>query len=72
MTMTIPFTSRELWWHLQHNVIGLTPKTIDKIVEQCNLVNMGELSLDDEIAPGSNTTVAEMLEDLKIEFNDTI
>lgn len=70
MTLIIPYTSRELWWHLQNNVTGLQPKTIDKIVEQCNLVNMGDLDLDDEIAPGSKTTIADMLTDLKIEFNE--
>ena len=70
MTLIIPFTSEQLQWHLQGNVFGLSQKTIDKIVEQCNLVNMRQLSLDDEIAEGSGITIADMLIDLKIDFND--
>lgn len=70
MTLIIPYTSQQLDWHLQNNVFGINRETIDKIVEQCNLVNMGEMKLTDEIAPGSGVSVAEMLEDLKIEFNN--
>lgn len=71
MTLTIPYTSKELTWHLQNNVMPkLNAPTIEKIVEQCVLVNMGEMSLSDEIAPGANVTVEEMLTDLKIDYND--
>lgn len=70
MTLIIPYTSEQLTWHLANNVFNLNEETVDKIVAQCNLVNMGEMSLTDEIAPGANVTVAEMLNDLKIEYNN--
>jgi len=70
MTLIIPYTSQQLYWHLNNNVWGMNRETVDKIVEQCNLVNMGEMLLTDEIAPGSGVTVAEMLDDLKIEYNE--
>jgi hypothetical protein len=49
---------------------GLNADTIDKIIEQCNFVNMGQIDLDDEIAEGSGITVADMLSDLRIDYND--
>lgn len=71
MTLIIPYTSEQLTWHLQNNVQpSINKQTIQKIVEQCNLVNMGEMELTDEIAPGSNITVADMLTDLNIDYND--
>jgi hypothetical protein len=71
MTLQIPYTSQQLTWHLQNNVEPrLNSHTIEKIVSQCNLVNMGEMSLMDEIAPGANITVAEMLQDLNIDYTD--
>lgn len=70
MTLIIPYTIEQLNWHLANNVMpSLNKQTREKIVEQCNLVNMGEMSLEDEIVGGSNVTVAEMLIDLKIDFN---
>lgn len=70
MTLIIPYTSAQLQYHLQNNAMPrLNSTTIDKIVEQCNLVNMGHMELEDEIAPGSGVTVAQMLEDLQIDFN---
>ena len=71
MTMQIPFTSFELQWHLQNNVEPrLNKQTIEKVVEICNLVNMGEMCLDDEISEGTGIYVSDMLTDLHIEYND--
>jgi hypothetical protein len=71
MTLIIPYTSDQLEWHLQNNAMPkLNKSTIDKIVEQCNLVNMGAMNLNDEIEAGANITVAEMLEDLQIDFKN--
>jgi hypothetical protein len=64
----IPYNANQLYWHLTYNVFGLASQTIDKIVEQCNLVNEGKMDLDDEIVKGSGVTMADMLEDLKIDF----
>ena len=69
MTLIIPYTSEQLTWHLRSNIFGLSQPTIDKIVEQCNLVNMGQMELEDEIAPDSGITIADMLADIKIEYN---
>jgi hypothetical protein len=72
MTLIIPYTSEQLQWHLVNNCIfsSLSNEAIEKIVEQCNLVNMGQMDLGDEIAPGANVTVAQMLEDLHIDYNN--
>lgn len=71
MTLIIPYTSAQLENHLRYNVLpSINEPTIEKIIEQCNLVNMGAMNLGDEIAPGANVTVAEMLEDLRIDFNN--
>lgn len=68
MYATIPFTEQQLTWHLQNNVMpSLNDATIEKIVAQCNKVNAGELSLDDEVSLNSDVTIREMLEDLHIE-----
>lgn len=69
MTMVIPYTSQQLLWHLGNNVFRLNRETQEKIVEQCQLVNMGIMRLTDEIAPQAGITIAEMLEDLNIEYN---
>lgn len=70
MTLIIPHTPEQLYWHLQNNVMpALNKQTQDKIVEQCNLVNMGLMYLEDEIVEGSGITVADMLSDLRIEHN---
>lgn len=69
MQQIIPYTSEQLTWHLGNNVLpSLTPLTIGKIVTTCNMVNEGNASLNDEVAPG--VTVADMLTDLKIDYND--
>ena len=70
MTMQIPLTSFEIKRHLQNNVLDIRPQTIDKIVEICNLVNMGEMCLDDEIEEGSGLYISDMLKELHIEYID--
>jgi hypothetical protein len=70
MTLIIPFTSEQITWHLKNNIQPkLKKQTIEKIVTLCNLVNMQEINLDDEITEGSCVSVAAMLDDLKIEYN---
>ena len=70
MNLQIPYTKEQLTWHLKSNVMAqLTDSTIEKIVQQCNLVNIGEMDLQDEIIPG-NCTIEEMLIDLHIDFNE--
>lgn len=70
MTLIIPYTSDQLSWHLHNNATPrLNSDTVNKIVEQCNLVNMGQMDLSDEIVTGSNITIADMLSDLHIDYN---
>jgi hypothetical protein len=71
MTLIIPYTSSQLEWHLRNNVFpSVNESAIERIAEQCNLVNMGMVDLSDEVVPGSGVSVADMLEDLKIDYNN--
>lgn len=64
----IPYTEEALRWHLYNNVFGLTDYTIDNIIEMCNKVNSRKVGLhSDHLNIG--VTPAEMLEDLRIDFN---
>jgi len=62
----IPYTAAKLRWHLQNNVMGLTDYTIDNIIATCQKVNDRKLTLSDD--PNIGCTVAEMLDDLRIEY----
>lgn len=64
----IPFSREAIQWHLQSNVIGLTDYTIQNILNRCDQLNDGTITLDQDIMTGC--TMAEMLDDLKIEYND--
>ncbi len=65
----IPYNSEQLRWHLTNNAFGLSDKTANKIIKQCELVNSGTLSIHDKIAPKSNVTIGDMLDDLQIDYN---
>lgn len=67
MTNTIPYNADQLRYHLANNVQPyLNYTAIEAIIKVCDKVNAGELSLDDIIAPHTDCTVAEMIEDLKL------
>lgn len=63
----IPYTREALQWHLTNNVLGLTDYTISNICDTCEKVNAGKLSLEDD--PMIGCSIAEMLDDLKIEYS---
>lgn len=63
----IPYTVKALTWHLKNNVNGLTDYTISNIVSTCKKVNAGKLLLTDN--PNIGCTIAEMLDDLKIDYS---
>lgn len=67
MKAIINYTPEALRWHLTNNVIGLTHKTVESIIDACNRVNNGELGIDDDISEG--VTVSEMLADLQIDHD---
>lgn len=62
----IPYTNEALSWHLHNNVMGLTDYTIENIIATCNKVNDGTWTLDTD--PMIGCTIAEMLDDLKIDY----
>lgn len=68
--MIIPYSSDALTWHLSANTFGMQPSTIERIVNTCEAVNRGEKSLEDELTPDAGITVAEMLDDLQIDYNN--
>lgn len=71
MSRIIEFTPNQIRWHLENNVHeALNEETIEKIVVQCTRINMREINLSDEIAPGSGVSIQDMLTDLKIDFNE--
>lgn len=62
-------------FHLEYNVLPtLTEKTVKDIIETLKRFESGELSLGDEIVKDSKVTVADLLEDMKLEslFSDAI
>lgn len=65
----IPYTREALEWHLRSNVFGLLDITIAKVLDICDQVNNGEMELLDTIGK-SNTTIAELLDDMHIDYND--
>lgn len=65
----IPYTREQLQWHLTGNVFGLTTNTIERIIGQCEGLNEGLYDLNDEVAPDTGISFAEMLDDLKIDYN---
>lgn len=62
----IPYTTSQLRWHLTNNLWGLTDYTIDNIIKTINMVKRGKWTLDYD--PMIGCTIAEMLDDLKIEY----
>lgn len=63
----IPYTQTALRRHLHNNVSGLTDHTIDNILDICEKVNKGKLSILDKYMPGG-IPIAEMLADLQIDY----
>lgn len=58
----------QLRWHLQNNVMPrLTENTINNILGTYKKFQEGKLQLTDPITSGTDCTVGEMFEDLKIE-----
>lgn len=66
----IPYTREQLQWHLTNNGFGLSQNTIGHILDQCEGLNEGLDDLNDEISPDTGVSFADMLDDLKIEYND--
>lgn len=66
----IPYNETQLRWHLTNNVMGLSPDTINKIIQDCNDVNEGLKELTSEIGPNTGVSIADMLDDLKIDYNE--
>jgi len=61
------YSEESLRWHLNNNVIpSLNDKAIDGIIDTYQRYKKGELKLTDPITKGTDCTVAEMLEDLKL------
>jgi len=62
--------TQHLNWHLQNNVLpSLTESTIDKIINECERFNRGEIGYDTPVANGQ-LIFGEMIEDLKIDLID--
>jgi hypothetical protein len=66
-TQIVDYTRTQLEWHLRNNVFGLTDYTIENIIKTIDKVNSGKLKVTED--PMIGITVAEMLEDLRIEYN---
>lgn len=68
MLNTITRDFDALRWHLSYNFLPTyTQAAIDQMIEVIKRFDAGELDANDEIVEGSNVTVAQLMEDLRIE-----
>lgn len=66
----IPYTSEQLSYHLYNNFYpGYSDATIAQIIETCDEVNKGVLSIHDCI-DGTEIPIWEMLNDMRIEYEE--
>lgn len=57
-------------WHLGANVFGLSDEAHNGILDTVRRFNAGEIGPDDEIKEGAGVTVAQMFEDLQIDWEE--
>ena len=69
MKTIVSYPTNSLLWHLYNNC-GLKEKAVNGIIKTINQLNAGKLTLSSRIVPSSDCTVAEMLEDLHIDYED--
>lgn len=63
----IPYERHAIEWHLSANC-GYDHYGIKGICDLIDQVNEGSKELSDEIAPNTGVSIAEMLDDLKIDY----